>query len=214
MATTGKWHQMHDDEQLQSIVYFLSDHVCCALEAGEAIQALSYEPDEVLSDLTSDEILVRLDDFHQFLNLIRHYEYLVLTRLNQARHWATQLRQMDSGFRPIIDLFTTATSMVDDANGLLGEDDQAVFNGAGEPQHFMESRCLVVRERSQDGRPKKVSADEHFLLGGKVLLEALLEVCNTFHLSLDSRFSFDEEPAQNTHEDMTDSESVAGSGTE
>lgn len=202
---------MEDDEQLQSVIYFLSDHVCSAIEAGDAILTQTYEPDEALADLSSEEILVRLDEFRRFLDRIRHYEYLVLTRLNQARHWGTQLRYLDPDFKPVIDLFSTATDMVADANGLLGEDEEAAFNGAGEPQQFLQSRCLAVQESNEDGEPRRVTADENYLLGGKILLAGLMEVCETFHDALEARYAaFSDDAAAVPVTVLTDVEAAGG----
>lgn len=183
-----------EEEQLQSIVYFLSDHVCTSLEASEAILAEAYEPEAELSALTADEILHALDDFNAYIDKLRHYEYLIITRLNQARHWATQLRQIDSDFRPVIDLFSTTTNIVSDASALLGEDENDAFNGDGEHHNFIQTRQLLVTNGNDANAPKHVFADENYLFGGKVLLISLMEVCESFHTALEARYSaFSEE---------------------
>lgn len=185
-----------EDEQLQTIVYFLSDHVCTAIEAAEAIFAETYEPDPLISDLNNEQILRSFDDFHRFLDRIRHYEYLILTRLNQARHWATQLRFIDPDFRPVIDLFTTTTNIISDAGSLLGEDEEDVFNGISEPENWLEARGLIVLDESESGTPRKITTDENYLLGGKILLTGLIEVCESFHDALEARYAaFAEETA-------------------
>lgn len=178
-----------DEEQLQSIVYFLSDHVCTAIEAGEAIYAQSYEASQSGANLSANQILSGQDEFQRFIDVIRHYEYLILTHLSQARHWGGQLRQLDSEFRPVIDLFATATDLASDANTLLGEDEEAVFNGAGDPLSFIAIREMKILERGADGLPLRVEIGEDYLLGGQILLSGLIEVSETFHDTMASRYA-------------------------
>ena len=55
------------DEQLQSLVYFLSDHLFAAIEAGEKIRVASLNRPKQQSELSSAEILAELDTLRQFI---------------------------------------------------------------------------------------------------------------------------------------------------
>ncbi len=193
---------MQNEEQLQSVVYLLSDHLCSAIEVADQIMGLRYVSEPISPGLSSENILSRLDDFHRFLDHIRTYEFLLVTKINQARHWALHLRNFESDFRPLIDLFTTSTDIVADASNILETNEEAIFNGEGQPQHLIESRQLFTEtlRDEEDGvcQPVCISANENFLLGGKVRLVALIDVCTTFLDSLDARFGMveDEEQAE------------------
>lgn len=180
---------MQANEQIQSVVFFLSDHLCSAIEEGEKILNLSYTSEPMSSEMRADDILDRLDDFHQFLDDIKTLEFLLVTKLNQARHWCIHLRYLDKEFAPMLDLFNTATDALVDIEGILGLDEQDVFEGKGSQEHFMESRKLIVETNSKDDDdPSQVNVDDSFLLGGKIPLSAVLEACNTFLDSIDIRY--------------------------
>ena len=184
---------MKDAEQLQSVVYFLTDHLCSAIDVGEDIYNLRFASNSMSSDLSSEDILDRLDEFHQFLDEIRTNEFLMLSKINQARHWCIHMRYLDVEFRPVVDLFNTATKAVSSIETILGVDEQGVFEGESVPQTLLDSRNLVIEKSDGDSVPAKISVDENFLIGGKVLLTDLLDACNTFLDSLDIRFDVTEE---------------------
>ncbi len=185
---------MQDNEQLQSVVYFLSDHLCSAIDIGEEMFNLRYASQEMTSTLTTEDILDRLDEFHQFLDEIRTQEYMFLSKINQVRHWCIHLRHLDLEFRPVIDLFNAATKSVADIEAVLGMNEQSIFDGEHTHQHLIDSRQLLTEpKQAGKGHPKRISVDENFLLGGTAPLVELLEACNGFLDSLDIRFDVVEE---------------------
>lgn len=179
---------MQVDEQIQSVVFFLSDHLCSTIEEGEKIFNLSYTSDPISSDLSSDEILDRLDDFHQFLDEIKTLEFLLLTKLNQARHWCIHLRYLDVEFKPVLDLFNAATEMIVDIENVLGIDEKDVFEGKDSHEHFIETRKLITEKTEEEGYPSQIIIDDNFLLAGKIPLADILDACNTFLDSIDIRY--------------------------
>ena len=148
-------YNMQNAEQLQSVVFFLSDHLCSAIDVSEELFGLRFASENMNSDLTSEDILDRLDEFHQFLDEIRTYEFLLLTKINQARHWCIHLRQLDRDLRPVIDLFNSATSSVAKIEQVLGIDEQNVFDGEGSAQHLIESRNLVTESATETNAANK-----------------------------------------------------------
>ncbi|MGI9388256.1 MAG: hypothetical protein ACR2OX_12575, partial [Methyloligellaceae bacterium] len=202
---------MRDNEQLQSVVFFLSDHLMAVLEESDYIGSLSYSSAPVSSDISAKDILNRLDDFHTFLDQIKSHEFLLVTKLTQARHWALHLRNLDPQFRPIIDLFTVSTDICEDMGSVLGPDDEAVFNGAGQPQYFIESRQLLNDVENADGAPVKIAADETFMLGGRIRLLELVRVVTGFLESLNTHYGLKEAPtidSVTTQRTAEDSESL------
>lgn len=192
---------MQENDQLQSVVYFLSDHLCTAVDIGEQIFSLRYAAQEYTPDLKTDDILDRLDEFHQFLDEIRTHEFMFLSKINQARHWCIHLRHLDIEFRPVVDLFNAATKHVADVESVLGMDEQGVFDGEATHQHLIESRNLFIDPpQSAGGQPQRIAVDDNFRLGGKAPLLELLEACNSFLDSLDIRFDVVEEVEETSEE--------------
>lgn len=183
---------MRDDEQLNSVVFFLSDHLDSVLEESDQICGLSYASAPISTDMSSEDILKRLDDFHSFLDHIKTRELLLVTKLIQARHWALHLRDLDTHFRPIIDLFTVSTDICKSMGNILGPDDDAIFNGAGEPQYFVESRQLLRKSDTTDEIPLRIAVNETFLLGGRIRLLELVRVVRGFLESLKARYGLSE----------------------
>ena len=177
-----------EQDQLETVVFFLSDHLCSAIEASDYLLAHEHNSQVVNAQEDSDEILERLEKFHKFLDDIQTYEFLVVTKINQVRHWSLHLRQLDKDFRPVIDLFNASTMMVSDAVELLGQDENEIFNGNSEPQRYLESRNIRIEEREKESG-KNFSIDESFLIGGKVELRDLLDVCISFHESVERQYA-------------------------
>ena len=178
-----------DCNQLESVVFVLSDHLCSAIEAGDYLMALEHETKIVSQDESSEDILERLDQFHKFLDDIRTYEFLIVTKINQARHWSLHLRQLYRDLRPVIDLFSAATAIVGDASQLLGQSAQEIFNGQTEPSRFLESRQILYQPILGKENSRICTINDQYLIGGKVTLMDLLDVCRTFHDSLEVQFS-------------------------
>ncbi|GBF26254.1 hypothetical protein MnTg02_01291 [bacterium MnTg02] len=201
--------EMRDDEQLQSVVFFLCDHLDSIVDESDQIVALSYSSAPISTDMSSENVLKRLDEFHSFLDQIKTHELLLVTKLTQARHWSFHLRDLDHRFRPIIDLFTVATDICDNMGNVLGPDDDAVFNGAGQPQHFIESRQLLTETLEMDNPPVRIAVNDSFLLGGRIRLLELVRVCASFRKSLETRYGLagfepiGSAPAQESEDDST-----------
>lgn len=197
-----------EQDQLETVVFFLSDHLCSAIEASDYLLAHEYSSEVVDAQEESDEILERLEKFHKFLDDIRTYEFLIVTKINQVRHWSLHLRQLDKDFRPVIDLFNASTMMVSDAVDLLGQDENDIFNGNSEPQRYLESRNIRI-EQEQPNSGKKFSIDESFLIGGKVELRDLLDVCISFHQSVERQYAeIPVEPDDGTYDVPGDGEGL------
>ncbi|MEM7621178.1 MAG: hypothetical protein AAF228_12095 [Pseudomonadota bacterium] len=191
---------MQSEEQIQSVVFFLTDHLCSAIEEGEQILNLSYTSEPLSEDLSSDDILDRLDDFHQFLDQIRTLEFLLVTKLNQARHWCIHLRYLDNEFKAMLDLFNSATSALVDIERVLGIDEHGMFNGEDSHEHFIKCRKLIIEQSDNEGYPSDIQIDDNYLLGGKIPLTDVLDACNTFLDSIDIRYDVMEDATESKKE--------------
>lgn len=181
------------DEQFESVVYLVSDHLCSAIEEGDEIFNLRYRPDDISEDMSAEDILTRLGGFHQFLDELRTHEFMLVNKINQTRHWARNLRSLDPSFKPVIDLFITGTAIISDASDVLSQSNEEIFHGHREPKHLLESRQLITVASNDDGKAARIMADQSYLLNGKIPLSDLMIVCTTFLESLHARYSSDED---------------------
>ena len=175
------------DEQLQSLVYFLTDHLFAAMEAGENIRAASFRQAPADGDLSSAEILNELEELRGFITDLSNWEEDLVTKITQARQWSRYLRDHDSYFKPIIDLFTSATHPLSDVAAQIRDHHDRHFEGGDHPDWFISSRCITAK-RAEDGRTLSLTIPDHYLIGGHLRLGQLLDLSETFLETLEARF--------------------------
>ncbi len=175
------------DEQLQSLVYFLSDHLFAAIEAGEKIRCADLKRPNAETDLTSTEILVELDALRQFITDLSDWEEEMVTKVNQARQWSSYLREHDTFFKPITDLFAGATQPLTDIQAQINDHHDRHFEGGDHPDWFITSRSINC-EKSDDGQILSLNTASGYLLGGRVDLTGLIELAETYLETLEARY--------------------------
>lgn len=175
------------DEQLQSLVYFLTDHLFAAMEAGEKISAASYTQNNLDRDLSSAEIMQELEDQRLFINDLSTWEEDLVTKINQARQWSRYLKDHDSSFKPLIDLFNSATHPLTDVAAQIRDHHDRHFEGGDHPDWFITSRA-ITQKQSADGRLLALTTRDNYLIGGHLRLGQLLDLAETFLETLESRF--------------------------
>ena len=175
------------DEQLQSLVYFLSDHLFAAIEAGEKIRGATYAQRKAETDLSSTEILSELDALRQFITDLSDWEEEMVTKVNQARQWSSYLREHDTFFKPITDLFAGATQPLTDIQAQINDHHDRHFEGGDHPDWFIKSRDICC-EKSEEGQILSLSNANEYLLGGRVRLTHLIELAETYLDTLEARY--------------------------
>ena len=175
------------DEQLQSLVYFLTDHLFAAIEAGENIRAANYTQTAIEDELTSEDILNELEALRRFITDLSDWEEELVTKINQARQWSRYLKDHDSFFKPIIDLFTGATHPLTDIAAQISDHHDRHFEGGDHPDWFIQSRCISM-QKSKQGQILQLTTGNMYLVGGHVRLGQLIELAETYLETLESRF--------------------------
>ncbi len=175
------------DEQLQSLVYFLTDHLFAASEAGENIRAARFSQPTVEGELTGDEILNELDALRTFISDLSDWEEELVTKIMQARQWSGYLKEHDGFFKPLIELFNSATHPLTDIAAQIKDHHDRHFEGGDHPDWFIQSRALDVK-KSPQGQILSLETGDIYLVGGHVRLGQLLEMSETFLETLEARF--------------------------
>ncbi len=182
---------MQIDEQLQSLVYFLTDHLFAAQEAGENIRMARFRR-QMKNDGNSDvqdgnEILEEFNALRSFVSELSDWEEELVTKTIQARKWGTYLKDHDSHFKPIIDLFTSATHPFTDIAAQIRDHHDRHFEGGDHPDWFIQSRALTSKKSNQ-GQILSLETGDMYLIGGHVRLNQVMELIETYLDSLEARF--------------------------
>jgi hypothetical protein len=179
--------RMAIDEQLQSLVYFLTDHLFAAMDAGEKIRVASYTQTPSEQELSSAEIMQELEDQRLFLNELANWEEDLVTKINQARQWSRYLKDHDSSFKPLIELFNSATNPLTDVAAQIADHHDRHFEGGDHPDWFIKSRAMTEK-KLPDGRLLSLTTRDTYLIGGHLRLGQLLDLLETFLETLEARF--------------------------
>lgn len=175
------------DEQLQSLVYFLTDHLFAATEAGEKIRTARFIQTPIEADLTNNDILEELEALRGFVSDLSDWEEELVAKINQARQWSGYLKDHDSFFKPIIELFNSATHPLTDVAAQISDHHDRHFEGGDHPDWFIQSRSLSIK-KSPEGQILQLTTGDIYLIGGHVRLGQLLEMSETFLETLEARF--------------------------
>lgn len=178
---------MQIDEQLRSLVYFLTDHLFAALEAGDNIRHTRFQQVEIHHDLSGHEIIEELAALRNYINDLSDWEEELVTKVIQARKWSTYLKDHDSHFKPIVDLFRSATHPFTDIAAQIRDHHDRHFEGGDHPDWFIQARALTMK-KSPHGQILSVETGDMYLIGGHVRLNEVLELAETFLETLEARF--------------------------
>lgn len=175
------------DEQLQSLVYFLTDHLFAATEAGDKIRTATFRQERTEGELTGDDILTELEALRGFITDLTDWEEELVAKINQARQWSKYLRDHDSYFKPIIDLFNSATHPLTDVQAQIRDHHDRHFEGGDHPDWFIKSRCMTSNQ-SPEGQILSLTTGDNYLVGSHVRLGQLIELLEAFLETLETRF--------------------------
>ncbi len=175
---------------LESIVYFLSEALRAALEAGDRLQQSPCSMPQFTPAMDCAEIAGKLASFRQHVNELWSGEMLMLTKILRARDLAKELRLYEPGLKPEIDTFRLATVMATDLRDLLLPDAENVFNGGVQPKRFLEARGYPETEAEMLGKPLL-----GYKMAGQLDVRLLLGACETLHFGLAARYGFDSLPS-------------------
>lgn len=181
----------NDDGHQESIVYFLSEALRAAIEAGDRLQLSVCDMPQLAPSMDCSEIASKLASFRQYIHSLWSCEVMMLAKILRARDLSKELRLYEPELRPEIDTFRLATVNSADLQDTLLPDAQNVFNGAIQPKRFLEARGFL----GFDG----VGSNDPLLgykVAGRVDVRLLLDACEALHFGLAARYGFDALPSR------------------
>lgn len=175
------------DEQLQSLVYFLTDHLFAAMEAGERIRMASFTQEKNENELSGEEIMQEIEQLRLYISDLTDWEEELVSKLVQARQWSRHLRDHDAFFKPLTELFNGATHPLTDVAAQISDHHDRHFEGGDHPDWFINSR-EITSEKSEHGQILSLTTGYMYLIGGHVRLGNILELTETYLNALETRF--------------------------
>jgi len=177
------------ESHLDSIVFFLSEALRAAIEAGDTLQQTVCEVPQFVPGSESTEMMDELASFRRQIGDLRGLEMLLLTKILRAGELARELRLLDAALKPELDTFRLATIMAADLRDRLLPNADTAFHGAAEPRHFLEERGWM--EHAETNAKGMASG---YRIAGEVDVRLLLDACETLHFSLAGRYGIEAQP--------------------
>ena len=178
-----------DEGHLESIVYFLSEALRAAIEAGDSLQQSGCDVPHLDHAMDCGEITDKLATFRQYIHGLWSREVLLIAKILRARELAKELRVHEPELRPEIDTFRLATVSSADMQETLLPDAQNLFNGAVQPKRFLETRGYSAVDEA-GGADSLLG----YRIAGRVDVRLLLDACEALHFGLAARYGFDSLP--------------------
>ena len=192
-------------EELDSVLYFLSSALTSVIDESSYLVQHHAALPQIGAGLATAEIASRLAVFRQQVCDVSEREYVIVTRLARARHWAHELRRHEPHLRADIDAFLAATVRCEAMARERRSDAQSLFDGHAQPKRFLADRvpggrvaadaALSLMERLQSLERGEIADDESpsYLIGGEISVEALNDVCETLLARLAAHYGWADE---------------------
>ncbi len=187
---------------VESIVFFLSDSLRSAVEAGDSLQHSPCELPQLAPEMDCSAIASKLAGFRRHVAELRSRELIMLTKILRARDLAKDLRVYAPAIRPEIDTFRLATVMASDLRDMLIPVKDSAFGDAAQPRSFLDSRGYPPVETGIVTAPLP-----GYRIAGKLDVRLLIDACEALHFSLASRYGF-EAPALASYAAIEDDQQV------
>ena len=164
-------------------VYAIADNLDAALAAGEDLVASA--ANWAKGDC-SDPAVAGAQRWA--VSRFKAHELNLVARIVQARQHVNALGQDAPRFRPLAQLFVSATGDLAEAFGELNEQVDASFETGGDPTAYLRSRGLVDEEAASLEEAEAPQVSDEFLVAGKVPLGICLDLVAEFLDALDLTF--------------------------
>jgi hypothetical protein len=175
------------DHDVYTVVYLLKDALRSALSDAWYFERTAL-PKTDLKGAGHAEIAAKLGRFRDSCKGFEEREALMVTKLLRARNWAAELRRLEPGFQPDIDIFLNATALCEEIQSGFLRDAQRMFNGGTSLVRFLAKR---KPESAMVDQPAATS----YLVGGQKALYELRAACEAFLAEIDSEY-FSAEPEE------------------
>ena len=193
-------------EELDSILYFLSSALTSVMDEASYLAHHQAALPQIGAGLATAEIASRLAMFRQQVCDVSEREFVIVTRLARARHWAHQLRRHEPHLRADIDAFLAGTVQCEAMARERAPDAQSLFDGHAQPKRFLADRVphgraaaeaavsLVERlEAAERGERSELDAPR-YLIGGKMSVETLTDACETLLTRMSAHYGWEDDP--------------------
>ena len=189
----------HDGSQ-QATVYLLADHLDAALAAGEDLLRQRLDVRHPGPATEQAEVLAWHADLRRFLEGVRTYELMLLTRVMRARQRAEEARRSDTRLAAFASLFHTGTNALADAIADTIDPRRIDFDQGAEAITFLKTRAVLARECDGLDTYSSLEITERTLVAGAIELGVLLDHVATFLDVLEAHYNLfaDDDAASDT----------------
>lgn len=194
-------------EELDGILYFLSDALTSVIDDNSYLAHHGAMVPKIGAGLAAAEIASRLAMFREQVCDVSQREFMVMTKLARARHWARELRGHEPHLRADIDAFLSVTAKCEAMARDCAPDPESLFDGEAHPKRFLADRMPAGRaaaeaalslmerlEAAHSGEPLPDDDGPRYLIGGELSVEALDEACERLLARLSEHYGWDEAP--------------------
>jgi len=192
-------------EELDSILYFLSSALTSVIDESSYLAQHQAALPQIGAGLAAAEIASRLAMFRQQVCDVSEREFVIVTKLARARHWAQALRRYEPHLRADIDAFLAATARCEAMTRERASDAQSLFDGQAQPKRFLADRvpggraaadaAISLTERLE-ALERGDTPEDHgpsYLIGGEISVEALNDACETLLARLAAHYGWEDD---------------------
>lgn len=182
--------RLKQHEVVPPCVYLVADHLDAALAAGEDIVAAGkmWQPGDC-----SDPSIAGAQRWA--LSRVMTYEMALLTRIVQAREHVAELADAVHHFRPLAQLFVSATRDLFEALEELGDTAANDFDTGDNKIAYLRSRGLIDADAPGLCDHASLTVDDSFLIAARVPLGVVLDLVSEFIEALEAQFElYPDEP--------------------
>jgi len=164
-------------------VYLLADHLDAVLAAGEDLLKLRLEIASSHGHVSRSGSQLR-----GFIERVRVLERSISARALQARRCARELGRGKDQFRPLLVLFASGTTPLQDAINDLADASGEDFDNGDDAIAYLRSRAVLTDDAGSLPETGKLKVSEDFLVAGCIALGPLLDLAATFLDVLDTHY--------------------------
>lgn len=178
------------NDSIPPCVYLVADHLDAALAAGEDLVAAgeTWQPGDCCDPSVAGAQ-------RWTLSRVMTYEMALITRIVQAREHVTELAGEAQQFRPLAQLFVSATRDLYEALDAIGDTAANDFDTGDGRTAYLRSRGLIDADAPGIGDFASLSTDDTFLVAGQVPLGVVLDLVSEFFEAMEGQFElYPEEP--------------------
>ncbi|RIA54955.1 hypothetical protein [Dichotomicrobium thermohalophilum] len=200
-------------EELDGILYFLSSALTSVIDESSYLAHHEAALPKLGAGLATAEIASRLAMFREQVRDVSEREFVIVTKLARARHWAQELRRYEPHLRADIDAFLATTARCETMARERPADAQSLFDGHAQPKRFLADRVpggrvaaeaavsLVSRLEAAESGKSRAEDGPSYLIGGEISVELLNEACETLLARLAAHYGWEDDTAEGLAED-------------